>query len=553
MKRLVPGLLAVALAGCSSIPATGPVVRGERIDVVRSDGYVRVIARPPSDGMSPEALVRGFLAASASVADGDDTARQYLTEPTSQQWRPAARTDVYDAGGLVVASGSGDTVRITAPLLGTIDARRRYHVAEPGAVVSEDLHVTRIDGQWRIDSVPRALYLEEGDVARSFRAHPVYFLDAEQDRLVPEYLMLTAGAGDLASAVAKAVISGPTSEGLSTAAGKGMRLLYGSMAMEYGSATIGLNRRAASLDLADRTRLLAQLTWSLTSLPNVNYVYVQVDGEGFGTDLGTGAHSRSDFSSYDPTRASQGHPLLYVRDDRIFSLLGGLPRLLYSADPAAEAAVSADGRTTMGVASSRRLLFVSIAGSAGLFVATGADLASPTMLSSGEGWFLDRESKGGLHTWDVRDGVLPVITGLPARARILDFAIAPDESRIAVIVNDGATTTVRIGNIVRTSDGAEVTDLARVEQRLTSAAAVAWAAEDQLVVLGAVGAIAVQPIGVSLPLGTLTLFGGPANAVSLAAVPGAPMVVGDQAGQLWQYEDSKWSASELGLAPNYAR
>jgi len=275
MKRLVPGLLAVALAGCSAIPATGPVVRGERIDVVRSDGYVRVIARPPTDGMSSEALVRGFLAASASVADGDDTARQYLTESTSGQWRPAARTDVYDAAGLVVSSGSGDTVRITAPLLGTIDARRRYQVAEPGAVVSEDLHVTRVDGQWRIDSVPRALYLEEGDVARSFRAHPVYFLDEGQDRLVPEYLMLTAGAGDLASAVVRAILNGPSSEGLSTAAVRGMRLLYASMAMEYGAVTIGLNRRAAGLDLADRTRLIAQLTWSMTALPNVNYVYVQ--------------------------------------------------------------------------------------------------------------------------------------------------------------------------------------------------------------------------------------------------------------------------------------
>lgn len=553
MRRLAIGVLAVALAGCSSIPATGPVVPGERIDIVRSDGYVRVIARPPTDGMSPEALVRGFLAASASIADGDDTARQYLTKPTSDLWRPAARTDVYDAGGLVVTAGSGDTVRISAPLLGSIDARRRYQVAEPGAVVSEELHVSRIDGQWRIDSVPRALYLEEGAVARSFRAHPVYFLDAARKRLVPEYLMLTAGAGDLASALTRAVIQGPSSPGLVTAAVQGVRLLYANTAMEYGSVTVGLNRRAANLDLTDRTLLLAQLTWSLTGLPNMNYVYIQVDGESFGTNLGSGAHSRSDFPSFDPSRASQGHPLLYVRDGRIFSLLGGIPKLLYSADPAAEAAQSADGRTTMAAAASRRLLFVSIAGSASLFVSSGADLASPTLLSTGEGWFLDRESKGGLHTWDVRNGVLPVSTGLPARARILDFAIAPDESRIALIVNDGATTTVRIGTIVRSNGETAVSGLVRVEQRLTTAVAVAWAAEDRLAVLGAVGAIAVQPIGVSLPMGTLTLMGGPANAVSLAAVPGGSMVVGDQAGQLWQYEDDKWSASELGMAPNYAR
>lgn len=553
MKRWTLVLTALVVAGCSGIPNSGPVVQGDRIDIIRNDGYVRVIARPPSDGMKPEALVRGYLAASASVADGDDTARMYLTTSSAAAWKPAARTEVYDAAGLTVTSEGNDTVRISAPLLGTIDAGRHYTVAEPGAVVTEELRLQQVDGQWRISSVPNALYLEEGDVARSFRAHPVYFLDLSQQRLVPEYVLLPVGAGNVATALTRAIIDGPVSSRLSTMAPKGTQLLYGSAISDFGWATVGLNRRVTALNMADRTVLLAQITWTLTDLPNVNNVYVQVDGEQLTSVAGAGAHSRADFPEYDPGHETQSHPLLYVRDNDVYSVLAGTRRRVRSGDPTAEAALSADDRTMVAVAASRKLLYIAVGDARPMFVASGSDLAAPTVLSTGEAWFVDREARGGLLTWDVKNGVLPVDTGLPARTRILDFAIAPDESRIAVIVNDGATTTVRLGMIVRGADGVQVHDLKRVEQRLTSAVAVAWATEDQLAVIGAVGAVAVQPLGITLPLGTITLFGGPANAVSLAAVPGAAMVVADQAGQLWQYLDSRWSASELGRAPNYAR
>ena len=61
-----------------------------------------------------------------------------------------------------------------------------------------------------------------------------------------------------------------------------------------------------------------------------------------------------------------------------------------------------------------------------------------------------------------------------------------------------------------------------------------------------------QPIGISLPLGTLRLMGGPANAVSVAALPGSTLVVGDQAGQLWEYQAGRWTDGGLGTAPGYA-
>ncbi len=552
MKRFALCLATFTLAGCSAIPNSGPIVSGPRVDVARNDGYVRVIARPPTPGMSAEELVRGFLNACASVADGDDTARRYLTFEAAAVWNSGAQTEVYDAAALTVALDGSDKVRITAPLLGTIDARRRYHVAEPGAVLRDELHVSQNGGEWRIDAAPKSLYLGQGDVARSFRAHPVYFLNPARDRLVPEYVMLPLGTANIVAALARAVVAGPSGAGLATTPTGRATLQFANLLVPLNSAVVAFDRRFLGLPAADRDALAAQMTWTLTALAGVSTVALQADGQTIPTSSGDTAHTREDFRSFDPSHEADQHSLLYVRNDQVWSLVNALPISLHIGDAAAEATISVDGRMLVAVTATRKLLYVSMDGGSSKFVAAGSDLAAPQVLSTDEVWLVDREARGRLLTWDAVQGVLPVDTGLPAHSRILDFAIAPDEIRIALIINDGITTTVRVGTIVRDARGVHVTGINRVEQQLTSAVAVAWAGESTLGVLGAVGAVAVQPISVMLPLGTVTLNGGPANAVSLAAVPGANMVVGDQAGQLWEYRDGRWYAGELGIAPSYA-
>lgn len=552
MRRAGIVMTALVLTGCSSIPSSGPVVQGARVDVIRSDGYVRVIARPPSSGMTPEALVRGFLSACASVADGDDTARKYLTSAASATWNSNTRIDVYDAGSLTVTLERNDTVHITAPLIGTIDSRHRYHVAEPGAMMTDDLHVAQVNGEWRIDALPHALFLDQVDVARGFRAHPVYLLNPARTRLVPEYLMLPLSTTNVLAPLARAAVAGLADGSVATSKLSITQSLFGFIIGDFGSAIVGLDRRVMRMPAADRDAVIAQLTWTLTALPSVSSVSVQVDGRTLASSTGLTSHTRSEFASFDPTRELSQHMLLYVHDDQILSLIDGVPQILSRGRAAAEATLSPDERMLVAVTASRKSLDISVSGKWSARVASGSDLAAPAVLFTGETWFVDREARGRLLMWDSTTPVRPVDTGLPDRARILDFAIAPDEVRIALIINNGATTTVRVGRIVRDAEGVRIVGLARVEQRLTSAVAVAWADESELGVLGAVGAVAVQPISVSLPLGTVSLIGGPANAVSLAAVPGAPMVVGDQAGQLWEYLDGRWGASELGGAPSYA-
>lgn len=555
MRRLV-GLVAAAtvLSACSSIPSSGPIVTGDRVDVMSNDVNVRVIARPPQKGMSPEDLVRGFVAACASLADGDGTARKYLTPQASAAWNPSHLADVYEAAALAVTPDRNDSVRLTAPLLGTIDDQRHYQVADPGRTLADSLHLTQVNGEWRIDQPPSAVYLSEGDVARSYRAHAVYFLNQTRTRLVPEYVMVPLSAYSVPTMLMRALLAGPSAADapvLGTGFPDSVGLAYGSVSGDFGTATVSLTRAALSASASDRVAMLAQMAWTLTGLPSISSIHVQVDGEPLEVIGGQSTFSATDFESFDPSHGATGsQPLVFVSKDKSYSLFHGALTTLTAGVPAAESAMSRDGSLVVSISASHLFLTVA-AGPKQTVAASGGDLGSPRILTTNEAWYLDRAAKGGLYTWTAGRGVVKVQAGLPARARILDFAIAPDESRIAVIVNDGADSSLRVGQIMRAGGTIRIIGLTRAEQRLSSVVAVAWSSESDLAVLGALGAVAVQAIRISLPTGAVTLLGGPANAVTLTATAGMPIVVGDQTGQLWQLSAGRWNASDLGAAPNY--
>lgn len=553
MKRSILLAGALVLSACSSIPSSGPIVQGQRVDVVRNDGYVRVIARPPVDGMTPDALVRGFLEASASVADGDETARLYLTPTASSGWNPQKLIVVYDAAALSVTADRGDAVKITAPKIGSIDARHRYSAADAGSTVVDELQLKQIDGQWRIDSAPQALYLGEGDVMRSFRAHPVFFFDPKFERLVPEFVLLPVG-GSPATQLVRTLLSGPSSvygNALATAIPRGTTLSYRMVSLDGVTATVALDRNVLNTTPVERDALVAQIVWTLSTLSDVVLVRVTVEGEPLVVPSGRTSHSAGDYLQFDPEDAPDISRLIYVRGSRVLSLSEGERSIISDGSPMSSATVSRDESMQAVILKDRTLLYVGKRGSTLRPVAAGRDLARPQFMPDGTLWFVDREAKGGLRTWDATAGVLKVITGLPEAARILDYAIAPDHTRIAMVVNDGATTTLRVGVIQHEAAGARVLGLSRVEGRLTALSAVAWESMSDLVVLGSAGAVAVQPIRVGLPAGAITLLGGPANATSLSAGLDMPIVVGDQAGQLWEYRDNRWQASVLGSSPNY--
>ena len=84
-------VIAASAAGCVSMPTGGPV---QSYTVTQGPGaqsqhYQQMYAQPPGNGWSPEGIVNGFLTASASFANRQQVAREYLTPEASRKWNPS--------------------------------------------------------------------------------------------------------------------------------------------------------------------------------------------------------------------------------------------------------------------------------------------------------------------------------------------------------------------------------------------------------------------------------------------------------------------------------
>jgi len=75
MRRLfLLVVMSALLTGCglgtgaftAQVPTDGPIEAGQLVSNTSADQFIRVIARPPRDGMSPTEIVQGFLESSAS-------------------------------------------------------------------------------------------------------------------------------------------------------------------------------------------------------------------------------------------------------------------------------------------------------------------------------------------------------------------------------------------------------------------------------------------------------------------------------------------------------
>ena len=107
-------LLSISLAGCGGIPNSSEVFFGEVISEDITAQFVRVIARPPSAGMTPELIVRGFLDACADPAQDYGIARQYLLPESASIWNPEAGIEIYDANTMEISGDAPNLIAVAA-------------------------------------------------------------------------------------------------------------------------------------------------------------------------------------------------------------------------------------------------------------------------------------------------------------------------------------------------------------------------------------------------------------------------------------------------------
>ncbi|MGH3916510.1 MAG: LpqB family beta-propeller domain-containing protein [Pseudonocardiaceae bacterium] len=203
------------LAGCATVPASSD------LQVVRALPVGQQAPTPagPPRGVDPFRLVREFIEATGSPANGHAAARAYLTRDAAAKWNDAAGlTVIEDAPGATPEPGSVEGLRrvqVGGPRLGTVEPDGSF-TPRPGAF-SIQLTVVREYGEWRILDPPAGVLVESSAFQRNYRQVRVSFVDPNRGTLVPDLRWVPAQpAPTLPARALDLLLAGP-SEGLAGA------------------------------------------------------------------------------------------------------------------------------------------------------------------------------------------------------------------------------------------------------------------------------------------------------------------------------------------------
>jgi lipoprotein LpqB-like beta-propeller protein/sporulation and spore germination protein len=589
-------LLMACLAGCVSMPNGGPV---QSYPVTQGAGaqsqrYLQIIPDPPGAGWSPSEIVRGFLTASASFADRQNTAREYLTASFSHAWNPSWSATVFGGTGPYVgpaAFPSGGkrkqataTVTVTGTVQASLSGPGTYGIyAVPsapstagGQPYSNSFDLVKVGGQWRISSAPDSLLLTSVEFKADYQLRNLYFFDASGRYLVPDpvYVPLQTTPSNLMNGLVEDLIHQPKdwlAHGATRTAFPAGTKLIGDVMLEGGTAAVNLG--GAITRASDPVRqwvsaqLLSTLSGSSQGQPLVQSVTLSQNGK-----------------PWIPPDA-QDNP---VQHDRTYSAPDGASEQFYYLDGDGQLWRRADVAGAVGAPS--RVARVGTGYSAIDVSRDGhylAALRNGIVYTGPVGGPLARRTGTGYTTmsWDPNDnlwvagsnGIVMLranasprsAAGAPVQVQVLAsggnpdpgpftaLSVAPDGVRVAVI---NGPSDLNFGAIV-TQPPAHAGQQAQVKIRLspfyvsgTSASfqSVTWYGPDNVITLAesASGpALAEYPVNG----GSATRIPSQGNIVSITASHGSALIAGARKGLLLSDASisGSWVTIGNGLAPGY--
>ncbi len=571
MVRVLLPLLLASLAGCASIPTSGPVKAGGDLRLQRVEDVVRSIGQPPTPGASPENIVLGFLQSSADFQGDHEVARLYLAPRARQNWRPQAGTVVYDrVAALPLSDG---VVAVEGSEIGRIDGEGSFRRTASAATVTRGFGMERVDGQWRIASLDDGLMLSSADVAETYRQISLYFLGPSGNTLVPDVVLVPKLPGLTTKLVAR-LLRGPTAamrDAVDTSFPQGTGLEVGSVPVRDGVATVRLNGVALQADDDARERMSAQIVWTLKQLSEVLRVRITAGGENLLVSGVAEEQDRDSWRTYDPDQLPPGPSVYVAQDGRIGRYLEGefepVPGVAGTGEPALRGpAVSLDASRVAAVSSDGRTVYVGgLARGDGLLPRLrGTDLSPPSWDPGNNLWVVDRAT-GQL--WYLANGAdAPQEVAIVDAPRLTAVAVARDGARVALIVGSGKSARVKVGPVVRVEtadpdiEGGEAVSVPSVHEpmpTLRSARDVAWADSTTLAVLASRDGLPVAPYYLDTDGYRITDTDPLADPVSITAAPPLqpqenPLVVGTADGELLQFTSGGgWQALGVGTDPAY--
>jgi len=315
-----------------------------------SGDSVRVIARPPTVGMSPTQLVSGFIAANASSDEDYGIARKYLAPDYENAWAPQTVT-VIDASQLQYADSSASTVTFAFPVLGVLSAQKRLDWLDSPSADNAVFSTAKVNGEWRIIGAPSTVFLSATDFTRNFRSSSAYFFASDFSSLVPDPVWLPIGSRTAATRMMRVLLDGPAgplAASTQSSFQPGMALAIAAVTVANGTASVAFDATPLQMNASQRRLLLAQVVYSLTDVDGVQLVRVTAEGQALpGNDKLY--LRRSDFSEFSADVETIKDPFFSVHNS---VLTRGLtePVDIGTVGNVQSVAVSADGVSVATVA-----------------------------------------------------------------------------------------------------------------------------------------------------------------------------------------------------------
>ena len=523
-SKLISGLLiaALSLSGCAGIPSSSQVYFGEEISEDTSTQFVRVIARPPVKDMSPDEIVRGFLDACADPSDNYGIARQYLAIESAGDWNPLTGIEIYESSSVEVA-GDSQSLTVIAGKLGAISDLGRYQSSDPGAQISKSFELEQDSGgQWRIAKLSDGILLSSGDVDRSFRSFPIFFIKADLTTLVTDSVIVPVSNSGAATSLVRALLDGPSpylSPVATSAFPVGTSLTYGSVPITNGIAQVDLSDEVLGADEATRSALSAQLVWTLSSLANVSAVQITVSGQPLALTTVGSIQTTLDWKDLSVLPNPELTNLNVIRYEKIFSVQNNTENLKYIAQaPLVFAAPNTTGTKVATVTADRKsLLLTNSTESDFALIAQGDQISKPT-------W--DRD--GNIYYSDFGQGVREVLADGSVRVVSVDAStlgtadqvkqvlVSNDGVRVAVVISNGIQDVVAIGAIFKTDAETRIIGLHRIERSITSIRDIAWSTPTSIAAIGSDETNSDLLFDVSLLDGKSKLFSTPVGAQQIS-------------------------------------
>lgn len=516
--------IAAVLAGCASIPDSGPVKQGAPITQLNDPLDLDFNPSRPAKGATQDQIVHGFIDAASSPKNGFAIAREYLTAAMSSSWNPDASVTVDRGTGRtynqLADDASSGRWQVDVKPVANVDSAGSYHGVVSSAPVSLRYDLVKVGGEWRISVAPNGVVIDDPTFRAVYSPQTLYFYNPSFTYLVPDLRWFPSRVANAATRVANAVLAGPAkwlANAVVSAFPDGTQLASPAVTVTNGQAQVDLSSQASQADALRLQQMKLQLAQSMGSL--VQSVQLSIEGTTESVPDLTGANAPIS----DPPVDS--HPLAY-RDGQ-FGLLSGstvteIPGISTKVAALHPTAVSLTANhDSAAVLSSGAAYLVRRSTDAPLRVDARAGLIAPAVDQYGYVWSVPASAPSQLEAIGPDGAPKAVKTDWPNASRIVALQVSRDGTRaIALLLTGTGYSLVSVG--VTRGEGNVPTQLSEPNELAIGSGtplSATWVDELTVAVLSNTGAdataITQQDIG-----GPLTSTGGPANGVSIVGAAG---------------------------------